>query len=420
MNPPRNTVLHGDARTVLATIPNNSIDTVVTSPPYFLLRRYDAGSDELGAEATVAEYLTRLLDVCDEIGRVLKPTGSLFINVADSYSRHDRFGAPPKGLLLVPQRLALGLADRGWTVRNHIVWAKPNPTPASVRDRLTATHETVLHAVRECRYFYDLDAIRVPMKSRRGLTTRPQRAMSNTGSRATSARQPRQPSWAGPLAGRNDGLERARAEGRAGHPSGLKNPGDVWTIATAGYRGAHHAVFPDALVEQPVLAACPARVCSACGTPWLQANLEPQRPQCSCQSSGQPGIVLDPFMGAGTTGVVATRLGRDWLGIELNPTYRDLATNRIAATASVRPRRPDHGDAPTQGASHAPSQPTAGRQRARRLPRRPPQRRHRPTDRPLATPRQRPEQPPLPDQPIRPRQVRNDRHRPSRARASHG
>ncbi len=133
---PRNTILRGDALGVLGTLPPGSVDVVVTSPPYFLLRRYHAGTDELGAEATVTDYLSRLLAVCDEIARVLKPTGSLFINVADSYSRHHRFGAPPKSLLLVPQRLALGLAERGWSIRNHVVWAKPNPTPATQAVRL--------------------------------------------------------------------------------------------------------------------------------------------------------------------------------------------------------------------------------------------------------------------------------------------
>lgn len=170
MRLPRNTVLDGDALAVLAAIPDASVDTVITSPPYFLLRNYGS-KGELGAEAAVATYLDRLLAICDHLGRVLKPTGSLWLNIADSYSRHARYGAPPKSLLLVPQRLSIGLVERGWTIRNHIVWAKPNPTPASVLDRLTATHETVLHAVRAGRYFYDLDAIRVPMKTtRRGLS----------------------------------------------------------------------------------------------------------------------------------------------------------------------------------------------------------------------------------------------------------
>ncbi len=423
MTVPRNTVLQGDALKVLRTLPDDSADVVTTSPPYFLLRNYGGRSGELGAEATVNDYITALLAVCDEIARVLKSTGSLWLNIADSYSRHDRFGAPPKSLLLVPQRLAIGLVEHGWTLRNLVVWAKPNPTPASVLDRLTATHETVIHAVRSARYYYDLDSIRVPMKStRRGLTGRSQSAMSNTGPRATSKYAAAQrPNWAGPLAGRNDGLERARAEGRAGHPSGKKNPGDVWQIATARFRGAHYAVFPEALVERPLRATCPLRTCAACGAPWHRQGQAPLAASCSCRAGWQPGLVLDPFMGAGTTGVVASNLGRDWLGIELNPTYRDLAVKRIAAAASVREHRSRPGDAPTKGASHAPSQqPTPGRQRPRRLPRRPAQRRHRTADRPLAAPRHRPEHAAMPDRPLWSRPVRDGRHRPSRARASHG
>lgn len=367
---PRRQIILGDALDVLGGLPSGSVDVVVTSPPYFLLRSYGAGKRELGQEHTVSEFIGRLLDVCDEIARVLKPTGSAWINVGDSYSRHARYGAPPKGLLLVPQRLAIGLADRGHVVRNHVVWAKPNPMPASVGDRLSCTHETVLHVVRARRYFYDLDRIRVPMRSttRRGLTSPARQAKTKTGQQGRKARRP---VWAGPLAGSNDGLARAHAEGRSGHPSGLKNPGDTWTIPTASFRGAHHAVFPEALVERPLLATCPARTCVACGRPWHQAGGTPLRPDCACRAGWQPGVVLDPFMGSGTTAVVAERLGFDWLGIELTPSFRTLALSRIAASASVRAHLPRGGDAQPQGASHAQSTPDTARPPERRRVRRP-------------------------------------------------
>lgn len=225
------------------------------------------------------------------MARALKPTGSFYLNVSDSYSRHHRYGAPPKSLLLGPERLLLRLLDQGWIVRNKIVWAKPNPMPNSVRDRLSCTWEPLYLLTRSARYYFDLDAIREPHRTRRkpAPQTRPGKY------------EEAKPQWAGPLAGSNNGLLRARSEGRSGHPLG-KNPGDVWTISTAGYRGAHFATFPTALLTKPILSSCPPS-----------------------------GVVLDPFMGAGTVAIEAERLGRDWLGIELNPAYRRQALRRIAA-----------------------------------------------------------------------------------------
>jgi len=144
--------------------------------------------------------------------------------------------------------------------------------------------------------------------------------------------------WRGPSTGSNTGLDHLKRAGLVGHPLG-KNPGDVWPLATAGYRGAHHAVFPERLVERPLLATCPEKVCSQCGRPWKR---EPIRtlghlavagellPTCQCNAESRPGIVLDPFMGSGTVASTATRLGRHWLGIELNPAFADLANERLS------------------------------------------------------------------------------------------
>ena len=344
---PRNTILIGDALTRLRDLPAGSADCVVTSPPYVLLRDYGA-EGQIGAEPTVAEYVDAIVAVCDEILRVLKPSASFWLNLGDSYSRHNRFGAPPKGMLLAPERVLVALAERGWIVRNKVVWAKPNPMPTSVRDRLSCTFEPVYHLVRERRYFYDLDAIRVPHKSRpRGLTGHGRRETSSKGARPLKYESVDR-TWAGPLAsGKQDGLQRARREGRAGHRLG-KNPGDVWNVATASYRGAHFATFPVALVTRPIKATCPARTCTTCGRPWQQAQLVPTGPDCGCNAAWQPGLVLDPFMGAGTTALAATQVGRDWLGIELNPTYADLATQRSATAVQMAPTA-----APTpEGANH--------------------------------------------------------------------
>ncbi len=346
----RNTVLLGDALKRLQGLPESSVDMVVTSPPYFLLRDYGR-KGQVGLEGTVTEYVDRIVAVCDELARVLKPGGSLWLNLGDSYSRHDRYGAPAKSLLLAPERVLLALAARGYIVRNKIVWAKPNPMPTSVRDRLSCTYEPIYLLTRTGSYFFDLDAIRVPHKSRpRGLTPRSKSQRTESGPKNRPKYDSSRTGWAGPLAGRNDGLERARREGRAGHRLG-KNPGDVWTLATAAYRGAHFATFPVALVTRPILAGCPARTCVACGLAWQQHRGRPIRAVCECDAGWQPGLVLDPFMGAGSTAVAARTVGRDWLGIELNSTYRDLALTRIASTAAPRAPDPEEMHNP-QGASH--------------------------------------------------------------------
>jgi DNA modification methylase len=307
------TIILGDALTELKRLPDKCVDCVITSPPYYLLRNYQIDG-QLGMEHSVEAYVSQIVAICDELARVLTPQGSLWINLGDSFSRHLRHGSPAKSLLLAPERILLGLTERGWLARNKVVWAKPNPTPASVRDRLNTTWEPLFLMVRTQRYYFNLGAIRVPHRSK----PRP----------AKTTNQPvkydkRRPSYAGPLAGSNDGLLKARAEGRPGHPLG-KNPGDVWNIATASFHGAHFATFPIKLAERPLLASCPERVCRICGAPWVG-----QTPACACNGPWRPGIVLDPFMGSGTVGVVATRHGRDWLGIELNPEYAQIAVSRI-------------------------------------------------------------------------------------------
>jgi DNA modification methylase len=329
---PRNTVLVGDAVTRLRELPDSCVDALITSPPYHLLRRYGGGDQEIGTEPTVQEYVERIVGVCDELARVLKPTGVLWLNLGDSFSRHAKYGAPSKSMLLAPERILLTLAERGWIVRNKVVWHKPNHLPASVRDRLALSWEPLYLLTRSPRYFFDLDAIRVPHTSRRP-TGRQVRA---DGHDATK------PQWAGPLAGSNDGLIRAHAEGRVGHPMG-KNPGDCWVIPSGSSRHGHRASFPERLVERPILATVPERTCTACGAPWTRPPGEPHlelTATCDCDAGWRPGLVLDPFMGSGTVGVVARRLGRDWLGIELKAEYAALAEARIAATAPAGPRPP--------------------------------------------------------------------------------
>jgi DNA modification methylase len=322
---PRREIIVGDALATLRTLPANSVDTVVTSPAYYLLRDYQV-EGQLGMEASVYEWVEHLVAVCDDLARVLRPTGSMWLNLGDSFSRHRRFGTPPKSLLLGPERLLLALSQRGWIVRNKVVWAKPNPMPASVTDRLNTTWEPVFLLVRSPHYYFHLDAIREPHRSWRPPTKRP-----NTGLKYAAAKRP---PWSGPLAGSSSGLVKIRAEGRVGHPLG-RNPGDVWTVATAKFGGKHYATFPAGLIDRPIRATCPEKVCNACGRAWSHVDGS-LHPDCRCKAGSRPGLVLDPFIGAGTTALVAERLGRDWLGIEINPDYARLAMERIKDERSKR------------------------------------------------------------------------------------
>ena len=325
MKLPRNTIITGDALEQLRQLPLNSVDCVITSPPYFGLRDYQMDK-QLGLEMHVDRWVAALQEVMRQVARALKPTGSVWLNLGDSYSRHNRQGGWPKSLVLGPERLLLALHRDGWIVRNKLIWSKTNPTPSSVDDRLTNAWEPLYLLVRQRRYFFDLNAIRQPHTSRRSATT------PKVIDRA-------RPSWAGPLAGNNSGLARLHIAGRAGHPLG-RNPTDVWTMATSALRGVHHATFPEGLVERPLRAGCPERVCTTCDQPWRRAEVRTLghlavvgdlEPRCGCGTSWRAGLVLDPFIGSGTTAVVAERLNRDWLGVELNPEFVRIAQERIAA-----------------------------------------------------------------------------------------
>jgi site-specific DNA-methyltransferase (adenine-specific) len=319
----RNTILVGDAVQRLRGLESASVDCVVTSPPYFSLRDYGV-EGQIGLEGRVGEWVDRLVAVLDEVGRVIKPSGSVWLNLGDSYAQSPSHGAPAKSLVLGPERLLISLIQRGWILRNKVVWAKPNPMPSSVRDRLTCTWEPMYLLVRSREYFFDLDSARVPHRSRR---------QASPGTRVPRAKA----SWAGPLAGNQAGLGKMKQAGMVGHPLG-KNPGDVWMLSTSNFRGGHHATFPESLVERPIRLGCPERVCVSCGAAWRRSALRTVghlavagrlEPACTCRAEHRPGLVLDPFMGSGTTAVVAERLGREWIGVEINPEFADIATRRI-------------------------------------------------------------------------------------------
>lgn len=319
---PRNVVLVGDAVERLRDLSSGSVDCVITSPPYFGLRDYGVDG-QLGREAHVDGWVDEIRGVARELHRVLADHGSLWLNLGDSYSRHERFGARPKSLLLGPERVARALVGDGWILRNKVIWAKPNPLPSPSRDRLTNAYEVVYFFTKGPSYFFDLDAVRVPATSTR-------RASSGAATPSSAL---------GVLAGPRAGLVAMARGGRSAHPLG-KNPGDVWTIGSSSYRGAHFATFPPEIARRPLLATCPATVCAVCGDPWRRSTravtfdadgtAEP-RPfvPCGCQAPTRPGLVLDPFFGTGTVAQVAREHGRDWLGIELNPEYLPLAGKRL-------------------------------------------------------------------------------------------
>lgn len=301
------TVHVGDALSVLQHLPSESVNCVVTSPPYWGLRDYGV-EGQIGLEPTPAEFLERMTAVFAEVYRVLRKDGTCWVNMGDSYSagsmwsdsddvrfrarfagqtaehKPGRGGAtkpktsvPPKNLLGIPWRLAFALQDAGWILRSDIIWAKPNPMPESVRDRPTKAHEYVFLLTKSGRYWYDADAIREEStgKDAGNGFDRPERLSQPNG---------------------NPERWRAPAEHR-------RNARSVWNIATQAYPEAHFATFPEELPRRCILAGCPVG-----------------------------GIVLDPFAGSGTTLSVAVSFARKAIGIELNPQYAELIGKRLSAT----------------------------------------------------------------------------------------
>jgi len=276
-----NSVIEGDCLDKLDELPNESVHCVMTSPPYWNLRDY-GHDDQLGLEPDSDDYVSNIADVMDKVKEVLRPDGSLWLNLGDTYDDKD--------LQQIPARVALELQRRGWILRNRVTWAKPNPMPQSVKDRLNDTTEAVFHFVKNKEYWYDLDAIREAHDSYDEMIN-----AENTG-RDHGAGKENPDKTQHQLYGHTSRNEHAE---RGYHNAG-KNPGDVFEVTTKPFPEAHFAVYPPELCEKPIKATCP-----------------------------KDGIVLDPFAGAGTTLLKAKELGRKYVGIELNPEYADMARARI-------------------------------------------------------------------------------------------
>jgi len=301
-------ILVGDALKGLQHLSDGTVRTCVTSPPYWGLRDY--GNDEqLGHEATPQEFVENLCQVFDEVWRVLSDDGTVWVNLGDSYANggmsnpsakstlgggKDRgaadysiarkipAGLKPKDLVGIPWRFAFAMQERGWYLRQDIIWAKPNPMPESVTDRCTKSHEYIFLFSKEPKYFFDNDAIKEPL-AESSISRLAQDIENQVGSSRAHA------------GAKTNGNIKA-----AGDVDGGRNKRSVWNVSVASFKDAHFAVYPPALIE-----------------PCIKAG------------SAEGDTVLDPFSGSGTTGEVALKLGRNYVGCELNPDYARLSEKRI-------------------------------------------------------------------------------------------
>lgn len=405
-----NKVICEDCLEVMKDIPSDSVDLVITSPPYWGLRDYGIGNNQLGLEKHPTEYIKHLMIIFKEIKRVLKKSSSFYLNMGDSYfspgvyksnygqgsgknvirrpvydkmreelnkgtivrPKSDGKWLQPKQLLGIPERIMIAMQNDGWILRNKIIWHKKNPMPSSVKDRRNTVWEYLYHFVKSRKYYYDLDAIRVPH-------IRPDEI------RILSSNTPKS------FGGNSYPGGSANREGRilTNYISG-KNPGDVIHLSTQPFPEAHFATFPEDLVKDPILSSCPEWICVKCGNARVRINkslkfkeklnniknnfsekellllkqyenrninLKSQDvgftsrfsnylklrkivgnenssktigwTECSCNAEFVGGICLDPFGGSGTVGVVAVRLNRRFIIIDIKQEYCDMANKRI-------------------------------------------------------------------------------------------
>jgi len=369
-------ILQGDAVAKLKEIDDGSINTCVTSPPYWGLRDYGQ-EDQLGLEDTPEEFTDNMVKIFREVRRCLRDDGTLWLNLGDSYSSGGRttttnqtlrgskdYGATrpkpsknikPKDLIGIPWRVALALQADGWYLRQDIIWHKPNPMPESVKDRCTKAHEYIFLLSKKPRYYYDHEAIKEDAKSAG------KKAMSPQG-------------W--DISKGQGGHGAFHKDGRSNEfyeftQNPKKNKRSVWTVTTKPFKGAHFATFPQDLIEPCILAGCPKKICVDCNEPykritsrksnslkvddstldrfgngkagvhrkvggqyqkWLNENpliTIGWEKQCDCQTNATKiGTVLDPFAGSGTTGLVANNHKRNAVLIELNPDYIKIIKER--------------------------------------------------------------------------------------------
>jgi DNA modification methylase len=314
-------IILGDCIAGMKTLGDQSINTCVTSPPYFGLRDYKGGDAEIGCEASPEDYVRKMVEVFREVHRVLRDDGTLWLNLGDSYAsngcyinswlkkehnkgkkhlhtnNHDRYedrkafrggeyGIKGKDLMGVPWRVAFALQADGWYLRQDIIWNKPNPMPESVEDRCTKSHEYIFLLSKNPKYYYDQESVKEPVAE----STVSRLSQKNLMNQNGSTRVP----------GKTNGNMKAVGN------TETRNRRSVWTVTTKPFRGAHFATFPIDLITPCILAGCP-----------------------------EGGVVLDPFTGSGTTAVAALTNRRNFVGCELNPDYAKLAEDRIKTEVPI-------------------------------------------------------------------------------------
>lgn len=312
-----NTIICGDAIEVAKTLPGESIQMIITSPPYYNLRDYNQPG-QFGLEPTLQEYITRLVDLFRELRRTLKDDGTLWLNLGDSYSGSNgndknsacgpngmdtraharpsqsnrvRFDLPAKNLMMIPARVAIALQDDGWILRSEIVWHKVAGMPESVTDRPTRAHEMIYLFSKSPRYYYDNMAIRTSILEEKRIRREAEKQMVG------NYEGKGHPGDHRGVIGKQKGQEIHLLETGA-------NLRDVWVLDSSRYKGAHFATFPLELPKRCILLGCP-----------------------------REGVVYDPFMGAGTTALAAIQNGRSFLGSELNPEYIQMTYKRLGNQA---------------------------------------------------------------------------------------
>jgi len=334
------TIIEGNTFEVLKEFPPQSVDCIMFSPPYWSLRYYkikdveiDGWKGQFGQEPHPQQYIDHVVYLCKLLKPILKNEGSMWINIGDSYIGH--YGGGPdsferkkqsysnkhpiephkdlqltggwlqhKQLACIPERIVIKLQEQGWILRNKVIWYKPNAVPDSVKDRLRVTWEYLYHLVKQHKYYYDLDSIREPHATTTLQRTKykHQDPYDYRKREDMMVMEAQQKGYGEHSASRTITGLHVKYTQEKYHSLG-KNPGDMWSVPTSSsfYRGIKHsATYPEQLCVRPILAACPVN-----------------------------GIVLDPFIGSGTTGVVAKRLGRHFIGIELNKEYIEIAMKRI-------------------------------------------------------------------------------------------
>ena len=375
-----NKIIQGDNLIQLKKLESESINCCITSPPYWGLRDYGT-EGQLGLEKTPEEYVAKMVEVFAEVKRVLKKDGTLWLNLGSSYAgsgqgkngdgsigklsekqrsnkgtvvdefRHgigEILGFKPKDLVPIPWMVAMALQKDGWYLRQDLIWHKPNPMPESVTDRCTKSHEYIFLLAKSQKYYFDNEAI----KEKTSDSYEGKRGKIKSRNKTQSA-----------MMNRVFNIEYS--------PNMLRNKRSVWTVTTKPFKGAHFATFPEDLILPCVLAGCPEFMCKKCGKgrePIVKSDYQKREVEwhpekygnndesgarrgrmqptgqvyntskiigftdCGCNVGFEPGTILDPFSGAGTVGVVCKKNNRNFIGIELNPKYIEMAEKRIANT----------------------------------------------------------------------------------------